>query len=84
MRSCQETSRLFSESLERKLAFRERIGLWMHLQMCNMCRGFSQHLKLLRDASQFYAEEVEHDQQVTAMPAEVRARIRENLARHEP
>lgn len=61
MKSCQEVSRLLSESMDRRLSLRERVGLWFHLGMCRLCRGFSRELRLLRDAARRHAEQVETD-----------------------
>jgi predicted anti-sigma-YlaC factor YlaD len=61
MMSCQEVSRLLSESMERKLSFWERVGLWLHLGMCKLCRGFSEDLRRLRDAARQHAEAIEND-----------------------
>ena len=64
---------------------RERVALWLHLQMCHICRGFTRHLKLFREASKLYAQELESDQNImTSMPEDVRRRIRDRLAQIEP
>ncbi len=81
MLSCREITRLYSESLERPLPFRQRLGLWMHLQMCSLCKGFAKHLTLLRDASRMYAEEIELRDPNLAMPPETRERIGATLRR---
>ena len=47
MLSCKDVTRLVSESLERRIRVRERMGLMMHLGMCPLCRLFSKHIKLL-------------------------------------
>ncbi len=59
--SCKEVSRLLSESMERKLSFWERMGLWFHLSMCKLCKGFSKDLQQLREAARRHAEDVEND-----------------------
>ena len=78
MMSCKEVSRLYSESLERKLPFRQRLGLWMHLSMCRFCSGFSKQLLLLRDASRKHAEQIENATE-PALSGEARQRIRRAL-----
>ena len=40
MRSCREVSQLVSESLDRRLSWRERISVWMHVGMCSLCRTY--------------------------------------------
>ncbi|QBG48721.1 zf-HC2 domain-containing protein [Verrucomicrobia bacterium S94] len=48
MLSCKEVSRLISESLDRKLPFRQRIGVRMHLMMCSLCRRYRAQAVYLR------------------------------------
>ena len=52
---CQQASRLVSDRLDRDLTLRERLHLWLHLAMCNLCRrnarAVSQMHHLLRDGS---------------------------------
>lgn len=81
MKSCQEVSRLLSESMERKLSLGDRLGLWLHLAMCRLCRGFSKDLQLLRDAARQHAREVEAGEAISdaALSAEARRRIRRVL-----
>ena len=45
-----DTSRLISEGLDRNLGLGERIGLRMHLWMCDSCRLFKQQMDYLRHA----------------------------------
>jgi hypothetical protein len=47
MMSCKETARLLSESRDRKLSPRERIGLRMHVLMCRMCKVYARQLATL-------------------------------------
>ncbi len=54
--SCKEVSRLVSESLETKLPLRKRIGLWMHLSMCRLCKGFARQLLVIRTAAKEHGE----------------------------
>ncbi len=52
MPSCKEVSRLVSESMDdQKLPFRKKLGLWMHLRLCRVCRGFVAQLRALREAA---------------------------------
>lgn len=56
MLNCREATRLFSESQERKLDFRERMSLKMHSTMCSGCRNFGDQMKTLRLAARAYAK----------------------------
>ncbi len=51
MLSCRETTRLASEALDRKLTFRERMGMAMHLLMCPLCRRARRMMAFLREAA---------------------------------
>ncbi len=81
MKSCKEVSRLLSESMERKLSFGVRIGLWFHLSMCKLCKGFSKDLQQLREAARQHAENVENDTGVSegVLSNESRARMKRML-----
>lgn len=46
--SCDESSRLVSDGLERPLSRTERLALRLHLMVCHRCRKFRRNLKLLR------------------------------------
>lgn len=56
MPSCKEVSRLVSESMETKLPLRKRIGLWMHLSMCRLCKGFARQLRVIQAAAKQHGE----------------------------
>ena len=52
--SCQETTRLSSEAMERKLSFKERFDLWAHLKVCNLCSQFLKQIHGLRKVLRHY------------------------------
>ncbi len=79
MMSCKEVSRLLSASMERKLSLWERLGLWFHLSMCKLCRGFSKDLQLLREAARRHAENIEND--VDAADAALSTESRDRMKR---
>ncbi len=84
MMSCKEVSRLLSESMERKLSFWERVGLWFHLSMCRLCKGFSKDLQQLREAARRHAEDVENDtaDSDAVLSSEARERMKRELESH--
>ena len=51
MLNCREVTQLASESLDRKLALKERIGLHFHLMMCKLCTRYVRQLKFMHQAS---------------------------------
>ena len=85
MMSCKEVSRLLSESMERKLSFWERMGLWFHLSMCKLCKGFSKDLQQLREAARRHAEDVENDtgDSDAVLSSEARERMKRRLESHD-
>lgn len=52
MLSCQDASRLNSQSQDRRLTRRERLGLSLHLLICKGCREFARRLQTMRKACQ--------------------------------
>mgnify|MGYP001561136039 CR=1 FL=1 len=56
MLSCREVSKLLSEARERRLGLWERIGLKLHLMMCDRCTNFSKHLDFISIAMRRYRD----------------------------
>lgn len=52
MLSCKETTRLLSQSEDRRLAFGERVALRVHLAICKGCRNVNVQFRFLRQAVQ--------------------------------
>lgn len=75
MLTCKEISKLVSESLDRKLSLRQRMGVQLHLMMCSLCRTYRQQMRALRNIVR-HSEEfpTEH------LSDEARARIKVNLS----
>jgi len=78
MLSCKQASRLVSQSLERKLSYRDRFALFLHLTVCDACTLFSRQIKLLRQAVQRIGRNVEQDAN-TVLSDEARKRIADKL-----
>jgi Putative zinc-finger len=78
MLNCKQVSRLASQSMERKLSYRERFALFLHLMVCDACTLFVGQLKLLRQAMQRVGKNVEQDTQIM-LSAEARERIASKL-----
>ena len=81
MLSCKEVSVLVSESLDRKLAFRQRLAVRMHLLMCRFCSRYRKQLLFLKDAAGAYARIGEDvlGRVSGTLPPEARQRILEAL-----
>lgn len=48
MLTCKDASHLISEGQDRHLSLRERIGLRLHLWMCDSCWRFEQQINYIR------------------------------------
>ena len=55
IKSCKIASRLISDSFERKLSFKEKLSLNVHLVMCKGCTLAYKQLKGLNDLFSHYA-----------------------------
>ncbi|HSH69569.1 MAG TPA: hypothetical protein VK997_06605 [Deferrisomatales bacterium] len=49
MLNCRETSQLVSKGMEAKLSLPERLGLALHLRMCDNCATYRRQLGQLRE-----------------------------------
>jgi hypothetical protein len=76
--SCKEASRLQSEALHRPLAFPERMGLRMHLLLCNWCRRYGKNLRFLKGVVEDVPSE-EHCHHSQALTPEARERMKQKL-----
>lgn len=50
MLSCKEANRLISQELDRKLSWGERIGLKLHVSMCDGCTNARKQMSIVRSA----------------------------------
>ncbi len=82
----QETfvSALVSESMERKLSFREWLELRMHLALCGLCNGFAKQVRLLHEAARRHGRQFADNQAAgeIKLSPEARARIQAVLRDH--
>ncbi len=54
--TCKETSRLLSQSMDRKLTLAQRATLRLHLSTCPVCPRFGAQLNSLRVAMRNFRE----------------------------
>jgi len=80
MLTCKDASHLVSENLERRLSFRERWGLRMHLWICVNCRRFERQMNFMHAALRTLGKRAEVADDSTEFPAAARERIRKVLA----
>lgn len=57
MLTCQEVTRLLSESQDRKLSVPEKLKLEMHLAMCRGCKAYRGQMTFLRAACRRYSQQ---------------------------
>lgn len=81
MLSCKEVSKRLSESLDRRLPLGVRFGLWLHLSMCRICRGFRKDLLHLHHQTRRLAGQIESPtvEPSVNLPVETRERIKRRL-----
>jgi hypothetical protein len=78
MLNCQQASQMISQSLDRRLTWRERFNLRLHLLICTYCSRFSQQLITLRSAFKRIGEQIEQDENIL-LPIETKTRIAKEL-----
>ncbi len=83
MRSCEEVTRLVSETLDRPLSLRLRLSISLHLFLCKYCRRFRRQVLFIREVLRHGGQHLDaQDLPVFAsLSPEVRARIKQVLAR---
>ena len=82
MPNCKETSRLVSESMDRKLPLYKRMLVRMHLVMCKYCHRFEHQLKEMRAISRHINHHMENLDPSTSLSDTARERIRKTLQAH--
>lgn len=83
MLTCKQTARLVSMSYDKRLSWRERLAVRLHLLVCDACRNFTRQMRFLREATRRFArEQSETDQRIRLSP-EALARITQALKRRE-
>lgn len=61
MMSCQQATRLISESQDRALSMSEKLSLKMHVMMCVGCKNFSLQVPFLSKAMKAYAKGLDEE-----------------------
>jgi len=81
MLSCKDTTVMVSQSLDRKLTLRERLGVKLHLMICVACRRMVKQMQLLSTLAQHYStlENDESSREQQHLSKEAGDRIRERL-----
>lgn len=70
MMKCEEVSKLVSQSLDQTLPFHQRIGIRLHMMMCNLCsQNFRQIIGLQKTVRLFMNENEKIEPPETLSPA---------------
>ena len=49
IKNCKETSMLVTQSLDRRLSWREGFGMRIHLAICENCSRFARQMRQIRE-----------------------------------
>ena len=84
MISCEEASKLISESMDHKPPFWERINLKMHLTACKVCLAYMRKLHLLRRLVKEWASNATSFLSDNSLSKESKTKIKLHLRRFTP
>lgn len=79
MLSCQEATKLLSESLDSPLPLVQRLRLSMHVLACSACRRFREQMLHLQGIGAAYSGRVDTGPADAGLSEEARARIQRAL-----
>ena len=84
MLSCKDVTRLISESMDRQLPLRKRIGVRVHLLICKFCARYERQLLQIRETVRHLAatEEKPGEPYGETLSEEARERIGKSLQQH--
>lgn len=78
---CKDITRLLSESMDRKLPWHLRAGIWFHHLFCIWCRRYGRQLRLIRQVLRDFPEKAPTPEP-SKLPAPSRERIGKTLRDH--
>lgn len=79
MLTCKDISKLISESFDRELPLRERMGIKFHLMMCSLCRTYNRQMLALRNSLHRLSDAVPPEH----LSPEARERIKKSLSKND-
>ena len=79
MLTCKQTSLIVSQSYDRRLFWRERIGMRLHLMICAACTNFKRQMDFLRQALHHFAAQEWEENERIRLSAEALERIARNI-----
>jgi hypothetical protein len=85
--ACEDIIPLISAARDRKLTWKERISVRLHLAVCSLCRRYANQLEYLHQAMHQHAQHIEQATATpnghTYLPDEARERMRRMLSSNE-
>jgi len=75
MLSCKEVGELLSQGLDRKLSFRERLSLKMHLLICKTCSCYEKQLQFIARSARRLMQSNRDGEGIPPLSEEAGARI---------
>ncbi len=80
---CEEVTRLHSESLDRPLPLRKRIGIKLHFLICIWCEQYLKQLRFIRQAVRRHQDRLEGQDGSSAptLSSDAKDRIKRALER---
>lgn len=82
MLSCKQTSLIVSQSYDRRLLWRERIGIRLHLMLCTACSNFKRQMDFIRQALHHFASQEWEENEQLRLSAEALERIARKIDHH--
>jgi len=79
MLSCKEVGELLSQGLDRKLSFRERAGLKIHLIICKTCSCYEKQLAFVARSARRLMQSNKEGEGIPPLSEEAGARISSNI-----
>ena len=76
---CDDLLTTMSESLERKLTFRENVRLRLHFLICEYCHRYLRHIRLMHRAVGDRAAMIDDETSTSVLSREARERLKRAL-----
>ena len=84
MMSCEESTKLISESIDRKLPLMKRLGLKIHIMMCRFCGRYAVQLNFIEEVLGKYRRDItQGSSDESRLPDTARDRMKQRLRNNE-
>lgn len=77
--NCENSSQLYSESLDRKLLFGERLRIKMHFVVCKLCAAYAAQVGFINEATKKSSQATQENLEKTKMDSDAKDRIKQAL-----